>query len=170
MIDILMMFMYGTGCSFTVLVHTRDAATRNMEKVQVIKVRLKNTVNLQINSCSWISNPPSGCSVFFVFLFFCNDLYLYLCCITSVPFSPQDFPWIVADEQEVHMQEPRLIPLKTMTSDIVKVSRNIPLCLLKDQNSGTKIKLRFSSGIEFFCRSSVFPQMQLYVEERAQKI
>lgn len=37
-------------------------------------------------------------------------------------FHPQDFPWIVADEQEVHMQEPRLIPLKTMTSDIVKVS------------------------------------------------
>uniref|UniRef100_A0A7N9AT55 Mitotic spindle assembly checkpoint protein MAD2B n=1 Tax=Mastacembelus armatus TaxID=205130 RepID=A0A7N9AT55_9TELE len=32
-----------------------------------------------------------------------------------------DFPWIVADEQEVHMQEPRLIPLKTMTSDIVKM-------------------------------------------------
>ena len=27
------------GCSFTVLVHTREAATRNMEKVQVIKVR-----------------------------------------------------------------------------------------------------------------------------------
>lgn len=39
----------------------------------------------------------------------------------------QDFPWIVADEQEVHMHEPRLIPLKTMTSDIVKVSRNNPL-------------------------------------------
>uniref|UniRef100_A0A3B3YS25 HORMA domain-containing protein n=1 Tax=Poecilia mexicana TaxID=48701 RepID=A0A3B3YS25_9TELE len=57
------------GCSFTVLVHTRDAATRNMEKVQVIK----------------------------------------------------DFPWIVADEQEVHMKEPRLIPLKSMTSDIVKM-------------------------------------------------
>ncbi|KAI4823694.1 hypothetical protein KUCAC02_012269 [Chaenocephalus aceratus] len=57
------------GCSFSVLVHTRDAATRNMEKVQVIK----------------------------------------------------DFPWIVADEQEAHMQEPRLIPLKTMTSDIVKM-------------------------------------------------
>lgn len=67
-------------CSFSVLVHTRESATRNMEKVQVIK----------------------------------------------------DFPWIVADEQEVHMQEPRLIPLKTMTSDIVK--------------------------------------MQLYVEEKAQKI
>ena len=40
-----------------------------------------------------------------------------------MPFPPQDFPWIVADEQEVHMQEPRLIPLKTMTSDIVKVSQ-----------------------------------------------
>uniref|UniRef100_A0A3B3SW80 Mitotic spindle assembly checkpoint protein MAD2B n=1 Tax=Paramormyrops kingsleyae TaxID=1676925 RepID=A0A3B3SW80_9TELE len=57
------------GCTFTVLVHTREAATRNMEKIQVIK----------------------------------------------------DFPWIVADEQEVHMREPRLIPLKTITSDIVKV-------------------------------------------------
>ncbi|XP_077425825.1 mitotic spindle assembly checkpoint protein MAD2B isoform X1 [Vanacampus margaritifer] len=56
-------------CSFTVLVHTRNSAARNMEKVQVIK----------------------------------------------------DFPWIVADEQEVHMQEPRLIPLKSLTSDIVKV-------------------------------------------------
>uniref|UniRef100_A0A8C6LDH1 Mitotic spindle assembly checkpoint protein MAD2B n=1 Tax=Nothobranchius furzeri TaxID=105023 RepID=A0A8C6LDH1_NOTFU len=57
------------GCSFTVLVHTREAATRNMEKVQVIK----------------------------------------------------DFPWIVADEQEVQMKESRLIPLKSMTSDIVKM-------------------------------------------------
>ncbi|MCJ8734796.1 hypothetical protein PDJAM_G00239440 [Pangasius djambal] len=57
------------GCTFTVLVYTRESATRNMEKVQVIK----------------------------------------------------DFPWIVADEQEVLMQEPRLIPLKTMTSDIVKM-------------------------------------------------
>lgn len=27
-----------TGCTFTVLVHTREAATRNMEKIQVIKV------------------------------------------------------------------------------------------------------------------------------------
>lgn len=26
------------GCTFTVLVHTREAATRNMEKIQVIKV------------------------------------------------------------------------------------------------------------------------------------
>jgi len=33
----------------------------------------------------------------------------------------QDFPWIVADEQEVHMEEAKLIPLKTMTSDILKV-------------------------------------------------
>ncbi|XP_062855164.1 mitotic spindle assembly checkpoint protein MAD2B-like, partial [Trichomycterus rosablanca] len=57
------------GCTFTVLVYTRGSATRNMEKVQVIK----------------------------------------------------DFPWIVADDQEVLMQEPRLIPLKTMTSDIVKM-------------------------------------------------
>ncbi|KAM5270394.1 mitotic spindle assembly checkpoint protein MAD2B isoform 2-T5 [Hipposideros larvatus] len=58
------------GCTFTVLVHTREAATRNMEKIQVIK----------------------------------------------------DFPWILADEQDVHMHDPRLIPLKTMTSDILKVS------------------------------------------------
>lgn len=28
-----------SGCTFTVLVHTREAATRNMEKIQVIKVR-----------------------------------------------------------------------------------------------------------------------------------
>uniref|UniRef100_H3BIS4 Mitotic spindle assembly checkpoint protein MAD2B n=1 Tax=Latimeria chalumnae TaxID=7897 RepID=H3BIS4_LATCH len=56
------------GCTFTVLVHTRESATRNMEKIQVIK----------------------------------------------------DFPWIIADEQEVHMQDPRLIPLKSMTSDILK--------------------------------------------------
>uniref|UniRef100_A0A8C1ZMX6 Mitotic spindle assembly checkpoint protein MAD2B n=2 Tax=Cyprinus carpio TaxID=7962 RepID=A0A8C1ZMX6_CYPCA len=60
------------GCTFTLLVHTREAATRNMEKVQVIK----------------------------------------------------DFPWIVADEQEVHMEEAKLIPLKTMTSDILKVSHS----------------------------------------------
>lgn len=33
----------------------------------------------------------------------------------------QDFPWILADEQDVHMHDPRLIPLKTMTSDILKV-------------------------------------------------
>ena len=58
-----------TGCTFTVLVHTREAATRNMEKIQVIK----------------------------------------------------DFPWILADEQDVHMHDPRLIPLKTMTSDILKM-------------------------------------------------
>lgn len=43
------------GCTFsTVLVHTREAATRNMEKIQVIK----------------------------------------------------DFPWILADEQDVHMHDP----------------------------------------------------------------
>ncbi|KAL7976029.1 hypothetical protein Chor_014986 [Crotalus horridus] len=60
------------GCTFTILVHTREAATRNMEKIQVIK----------------------------------------------------DFPWILADEQDVHMHDPRLIPLKTMTSDLLKVSRS----------------------------------------------
>ncbi|XP_016093912.1 mitotic spindle assembly checkpoint protein MAD2B-like [Sinocyclocheilus grahami] len=37
----------------------------------------------------------------------------------SVPV--QDFPWIVADEQDVHMEEAKLIPLKTMTSDILKM-------------------------------------------------
>ncbi|CAI5783056.1 Mitotic arrest deficient 2 like 2 [Podarcis lilfordi] len=57
------------GCTFTVLVHTREAATRNMEKIQVIR----------------------------------------------------DFPWILADEQDVHMRDPRLIPLKTMTSDLLKM-------------------------------------------------
>uniref|UniRef100_A0A8C5WPX8 Mitotic spindle assembly checkpoint protein MAD2B n=1 Tax=Laticauda laticaudata TaxID=8630 RepID=A0A8C5WPX8_LATLA len=57
------------GCTFTILVHTREAAMRNMEKIQVIK----------------------------------------------------DFPWILADEQDVHMHDPRLIPLKTMTSDLLKM-------------------------------------------------
>lgn len=50
-------------------------------------------------------------------------------CVTFAHLPLQDFPWIVADEQEVHMQEPRLIPLKTMTSDIVKVRGKIPLSL-----------------------------------------
>ncbi len=31
-------FSSTAGCTFTVLVHTREAAIRNMEKVQVIKV------------------------------------------------------------------------------------------------------------------------------------
>ncbi|XP_034027792.1 LOW QUALITY PROTEIN: mitotic spindle assembly checkpoint protein MAD2B [Thalassophryne amazonica] len=64
------------GCSFTVLVHTREAAHTQHEKVQVSRCGFRTL---------------------------------------------EDFPWIVADEQEVHMQEPRLIPLKTMTSDIVKM-------------------------------------------------
>lgn len=34
-----------TGCSFSVLVHTREAATRSMEKVQVIKVTFKTVTN-----------------------------------------------------------------------------------------------------------------------------
>lgn len=42
----------------------------------------------------------------------------------------QDFPWIVADDQEVLMQEPRLIPLKTMTSDIVKVVNHTALFVI----------------------------------------
>lgn len=65
------------GCTFTVLVHTREAATRNMEKIQVIK----------------------------------------------------DFPWILADEQDVHMHDPRLIPLKTMTSDWTASGNNWTLRL-----------------------------------------
>uniref|UniRef100_K7GI78 HORMA domain-containing protein n=1 Tax=Pelodiscus sinensis TaxID=13735 RepID=K7GI78_PELSI len=39
----------------------------------------------------------------------------------TVLFLLQDFPWILADEQDVHMHDPRLIPLKTMTSDILKM-------------------------------------------------
>lgn len=31
--------LFIAGCTFTVLVYTRESATRNMEKVQVIKVR-----------------------------------------------------------------------------------------------------------------------------------
>lgn len=54
-----------------------------------------------------------------------QNCYLHVL-VTLMCLPLQDFPWIVADEQEVHMQEPRLIPLKTMTSDIVKVSRSIP--------------------------------------------
>lgn len=54
------------------------------------------------------------------------------------------------------MQEPRLIPLKTMTSDIVKVSRNIPLTVQyiwsKTNILVTKFKARFNSNsvISFF--------------------
>lgn len=33
--------LFIAGCTFTVLVYTRESATRNMEKVQVIKVRTK---------------------------------------------------------------------------------------------------------------------------------
>ncbi|KAL4593442.1 mitotic spindle assembly checkpoint protein MAD2B [Arapaima gigas] len=54
----------------------------------------------------------------------------------------KDFPWIVADEQEVHMCKPRLIPLKTMTSDIVKMqlyveerAQKAPRCLYHWLNS-----------------------------------
>uniref|UniRef100_A0A452E6A5 Mitotic spindle assembly checkpoint protein MAD2B n=1 Tax=Capra hircus TaxID=9925 RepID=A0A452E6A5_CAPHI len=51
--------------------------------------------------------------------------------LVPTPSSPgisMDFPWILADEQDVHMHDPRLIPLKTMTSDILKVSCLEPLC------------------------------------------
>ncbi|KAE8591839.1 hypothetical protein XENTR_v10018589 [Xenopus tropicalis] len=35
------------GCTFTLLVHTREAATRNMEKIQVIKVCICNLLSLK---------------------------------------------------------------------------------------------------------------------------
>uniref|UniRef100_A0AAX7VA30 Mitotic spindle assembly checkpoint protein MAD2B n=1 Tax=Astatotilapia calliptera TaxID=8154 RepID=A0AAX7VA30_ASTCA len=65
---------------------------------------------LKISVCDAVlnSNPPG------------NNCYLHVL-VTLMCLPLQDFPWIVADEQEVHMQEPRLIPLKTMTSDIVKM-------------------------------------------------
>lgn len=44
--DVFAMSVRTTGCSFTVLVHTRDAATRNMEKVQVIKVGFKTILSV----------------------------------------------------------------------------------------------------------------------------
>uniref|UniRef100_A0A3P8SQJ3 Mitotic spindle assembly checkpoint protein MAD2B n=1 Tax=Amphiprion percula TaxID=161767 RepID=A0A3P8SQJ3_AMPPE len=96
------------GCSFTVLVHTRDAATRNMEKVQVIKVRLSNAQCTKTAAGLFCQN-------------YCSKLQKRKNHFMFVNLRLQDFPWIVADEQEVHMQEPRLIPLKTMTSDIVKM-------------------------------------------------
>lgn len=40
--------LFGPGCSFSVLVHTREAATRSMEKVQVIKVTVSNRNSLEI--------------------------------------------------------------------------------------------------------------------------
>lgn len=73
------------------------------------------------------------------------NIILFACCVTFAHFPPQDFPWIVADEQEVHMQEPRLIPLKTMTSDIVKVSGNI---LLTDHLSVQRQKRRHQNQID----------------------
>ncbi|XP_029579051.1 mitotic spindle assembly checkpoint protein MAD2B isoform X3 [Salmo trutta] len=39
------------GCTFTVLVHTREAATRNMEKVQVIKVSVVKNMTFQCRMC-----------------------------------------------------------------------------------------------------------------------
>lgn len=104
---------FGTGCSFSVLVHTREVATRSMEKVQVIKVTLRTVTNRNL---------------------MCGERHVCFPKITCSVLHPQDFPWIVADEQEVHMTEPRLIPLKTMTSDIVKVSQS-PTCRQKgDRN------------------------------------
>ncbi|KAI1231430.1 hypothetical protein IHE44_0007879 [Lamprotornis superbus] len=84
------------GCTFTVLVHTREAATRNMEKIQVIKV----------------SDTLGHLTV-------CEKLQSKDWAVQSFGIST-DFPWILADEQDVHMHDPRLIPLKTMTSDILK--------------------------------------------------
>lgn len=56
----------------------------------------------------------------------CNTMQTCLSRLNLCLFLLQDFPWIVADEQEVHMKEPRLIPLKSMTSDIVRVSGKTP--------------------------------------------
>lgn len=51
----------------------------------------------------------------------CKTLIFAHSCFICFVYILQDFPWIVADEQEVHMEEAKLIPLKTMTSDILKV-------------------------------------------------
>lgn len=59
------------------------------------------------------------------------------------------------------MQEPRLIPLKTLTSDIVKVCNTSSPTV---NHTGLKLILMFTT-----VRVCV-PQMQLYVEERAQKM
>lgn len=58
------------GCTFTVLVHTREAATRNMEKIQVIKVRgdwsgkvgretQLETLKTRCHSCEWAGVSPT---------------------------------------------------------------------------------------------------------------
>ncbi|RLV95553.1 hypothetical protein DV515_00012836 [Chloebia gouldiae] len=85
------------GCTFTVLVHTREAATRNMEKIQVIKV---SDILGHLIVCEKLHSKDWAVQSFGIF---------------------KDFPWILADEQDVHMHDPRLIPLKTMTSDILKM-------------------------------------------------
>ena len=113
--------------------HTRDAATRNMEKVQVIKVRLSNAQCTKTAAGLFCQN-------------YCSKLQKRKNHFMFVNLRLQDFPWIVADEQEVHMQEPRLIPLKTMTSDIVKVSRKIPLSHYFNSpktNIDTEIRFKF---------------------------
>jgi len=51
-----------TGCSFTVLVHTRDAATRNMEKVQVIKVWFLNHLSRLVKPVQRRDGFPSQVS------------------------------------------------------------------------------------------------------------
>uniref|UniRef100_A0A8C1ZMY3 Mitotic spindle assembly checkpoint protein MAD2B n=1 Tax=Cyprinus carpio TaxID=7962 RepID=A0A8C1ZMY3_CYPCA len=62
---------------------------------------------------------------------------------SAIATKQSDFPWIVADEQEVHMEEAKLIPLKTMTSDILKVSHSQLFCTesqFKEQNKPTFFK------------------------------
>uniref|UniRef100_A0A8C1ECT1 Mitotic spindle assembly checkpoint protein MAD2B n=2 Tax=Cyprinus carpio TaxID=7962 RepID=A0A8C1ECT1_CYPCA len=62
---------------------------------------------------------------------------------SAIATKQSDFPWIVADEQEVHMEEAKLIPLKTMTSDILKVSHSQLFCT-ESQVSWLQLKHRCS--------------------------
>uniref|UniRef100_A0A8C3IDL0 Mitotic spindle assembly checkpoint protein MAD2B n=1 Tax=Chrysemys picta bellii TaxID=8478 RepID=A0A8C3IDL0_CHRPI len=67
------------GCTFTVLVHTREAATRNMEKIQVIKV-----------------GDASVCLLIAVSCMVKNDGRELRCCSFGFSFHPGDciiVPW-----------------------------------------------------------------------------
>lgn len=103
-------------------------------------------VLLKIGACRGRSCGKSGRLAWFCFSpfldLFCNSLHVeHAVLLSMIPICLsdwavharsvvfQDFPWIVADEQEVHMQGSRLIPLKTMTSDIVKVRLILTLTL-----------------------------------------
>ncbi len=81
----------------------------------------------------------------------------------------QDFPWIVADEQEVHMEEAKLIPLKTMTSDILKV-RHSQLFCIESQISLLQLKHKcYRIILKSCCRTGSSSLTQTCQSERETK-